>query len=45
MNVNHTTAQNIKQTAKAQKVPMVFAKRSWASVGQKLMVAGLGLHE
>lgn len=43
--INHTTAQNIKQTAKAQKVPMVFAKRSWSSVGQKLMVSGLGLYE
>lgn len=38
--VNHTTAQIIKKTAKAQGVPMVFAKRSWCSLKDKLTEMG-----
>lgn len=39
--INHNTAQNVKQLAKLRGVPLVFAKRSWSSVGQKLTGAGL----
>ncbi len=38
--VNHTTASIIKKTAKAQGIPMVFAKRSWCSLKDKLIDLG-----
>ncbi len=34
--VNHSTAKQAKLVAKAQSVPLVFAKRSWRSVEEKL---------
>lgn len=34
--VNHITTNNIKQVAKAQGVPLVFANRSWSSLREKL---------
>ena len=34
--INHTTAKNIKQMAKSQGVPLVFANRSWSSLQDKL---------
>jgi len=39
--VNHNTAGNFKKMAKAQHLPVVFAKRSWCSLREKL--AGLKL--
>lgn len=41
--INHNTAKNIKQTAKHQGVPLVFAKRSWSSMEQKLTEAGFAV--
>ncbi len=38
--VNHTTARNIKEEAKAKGVPLVFAKRSWCSIQNKLVECG-----
>jgi hypothetical protein len=34
--VNHNTAANFKKMAKAQSLPVVFAKRSWCSLQGKL---------
>nr|WP_092071597.1 DUF2325 domain-containing protein [Dendrosporobacter quercicolus]NSL49527.1 DUF2325 domain-containing protein [Dendrosporobacter quercicolus DSM 1736]SDM28191.1 hypothetical protein SAMN04488502_103147 [Dendrosporobacter quercicolus] len=34
--VNHITTNNIKQVAKAQGVPLIFANRSWSSLQEKL---------
>jgi hypothetical protein len=34
--VNHNTASNFKKMAKAQSLPVVFAKRSWCSLREKL---------
>ena len=39
--VNHNIAKAVKSHAKAQAVPLVYAKRSWCAVENKL--AGLGL--
>lgn len=41
--INHTTAKNIKNMAKSQGVPLVFANRSWSSLEEKL--AGFNLNE
>lgn len=38
--VNHITARNIKKRAKAQGVPLVFAKRSWCSLAEQLKRVG-----
>ena len=34
--VNHGTASHVKFMAKAQDIPLVYAKRSWRSVEEKL---------
>lgn len=34
--VNHNTAKSVKDLAKAQSIPVVYAKRSWRSVEEKL---------
>lgn len=34
--INHGTAQNVKTLAKARSIPVVFAKRSWRAVEEKL---------
>lgn len=34
--VNHCTALNVKEMAKSRSIPVVFAKRSWSSVAEKL---------
>lgn len=39
--VNHVTAQNVKEQAKARGVPMVFAKRSWCSLEEQLARHGI----
>ncbi|MBP2636191.1 MAG: hypothetical protein H6Q72_2098 [Firmicutes bacterium] len=39
--INHNMAKVIKSHAKAQAVPLVYAKRSWSAVEGKL--AGIGL--
>lgn len=39
--VNHNMARTVKNHAKAQSVPLVYAKRSWCAVERKL--AGIGL--
>jgi hypothetical protein len=39
--VNHGTAQNVKVLAKARSIPLVFAKRSWRAVEEKLKIANL----
>lgn len=40
--VNHNTAQTVKTIAKSQAIPMIFAKRSWSSVEEKLQVSWFG---
>ena len=39
--VNHNTAKMVKAIAKAQETPLIFARRSWGSVEEKLTSAGL----
>lgn len=39
--VNHVTARNVKEQAKAQGVPTVFAKRSWSSLAEQLEKRGV----
>lgn len=39
--INHATAKNIKQMAKSQGVPLVFANRSWSSLQDKLITFDL----
>ncbi len=34
--VNHGTANHVKFMARAQEIPLVYAKRSWRSVEEKL---------
>lgn len=34
--VNHGTAVNVKLLAKARSIPLIFAKRSWRAVEEKL---------
>lgn len=38
--INHITAKYIKDQAKAQGVPMVFAKRSWCFLAKELTRCG-----
>ncbi len=41
--VNHNIAAKMKEEARSQKVPIVFARRSWSSIYQKLCcVEGIG---
>jgi hypothetical protein len=40
--VNHITARNVKERAKAQGVPMLFAQRSWCSLEEQLVKHGIG---
>jgi len=39
--VNHQTAETVKCMAKSQAIPLVFAKRSWRSVEEKLSAGKL----
>lgn len=39
--VNHNIAKAVKSHAKAQSVPLVYAKRSWCAVESKLARLGL----
>lgn len=39
--INHNTAKMVKTIAKAQDIPLIFAKRSWGSVVEKLTFAGV----
>ncbi|MEN6411608.1 MAG: DUF2325 domain-containing protein [Veillonellales bacterium] len=34
--VNHATAQTVKEIAKSRAIPLVYAKRSWRAVEEKL---------
>lgn len=34
--VNHTTAQTVKEAAKSRSIPLVYAKRSWRAIEEKL---------
>ena len=39
--LNHNTMQQTKQAAKAKSIPVIFAKRSWCSIQQKLREFGI----
>jgi len=39
--VNHNTAKIVKTIAKAQDVPLVYSKRSWGAVEEKLVSLGI----
>ena len=39
--VNHNTAKLIKGVAKNQDVPLIFSKRSWGAVEQKIISSGI----
>lgn len=39
--VNHNTAQTIKCMAKSRSIPLIFAKRSWRAVEEKLKATNL----
>lgn len=39
--VNHNTAKIVKSIAKAQDVPLIYSKRSWGAVEEKLISLGI----
>ncbi len=39
--VNHNTAKIVKEIAKAKDVPLVYSKRSWGAVEEKLISLGI----
>lgn len=39
--VNHNTAKMIKAIAKTKDIPLIFSKRSWGSVEEKILSAGV----
>lgn len=39
--INHNTAKMIKEAAKTKDIPLVFSKRSWGSVEEKILSAGV----
>lgn len=39
--VNHNTAKMVKSIAKNQEIPLVFCKRSWCAVEEKLTSCGM----
>lgn len=39
--INHQTTETVKCLAKAQDIPLVFAKRSWRAVEEKLNAGNL----
>ncbi|MDU2064321.1 MAG: DUF2325 domain-containing protein [Sporomusaceae bacterium] len=39
--VNHRTAETVKNMAKSQDIPLVFSKRSWSAVEEKLTAGKL----
>jgi len=39
--VNHNTAKMVKTIAKLQEVPLIFSKRSWGAVEEKIISSGL----
>lgn len=39
--VNHNTAKIVKTIAKAQDVPLIYSKRSWGAVEEKLISLGI----
>lgn len=39
--INHNTVQRIKALAKAQMIPVIYARRSWRSVEEKLLASPL----
>ncbi|BBB90346.1 MAG TPA: DUF2325 domain-containing protein [Methylomusa anaerophila] len=39
--INHNTAAMAKNLAKAHSIPLIFAKRSWTSVAEKLKSEGI----
>jgi len=39
--VNHNTAKMVKTVAKIHDVPLIFSKRSWGSVEEKIISSGL----
>ena len=39
--VNHNTAKIVKAIAKAQDVPLIYSKRSWGAVEEKLTSLGI----
>ena len=43
--VNHATARNLKEQAKSQGIPTIFAKRSWCSLEEQLVKQGFSRSE
>jgi len=39
--VNHNTAKVVKTIAKAQDIPLIYSKRSWGAVEEKLVSLGI----
>jgi len=39
--VNHNTAKMVKAIARTQDIPLIFSKRSWGAVEEKLISAGI----
>ncbi len=39
--VNHNTAKMIKEVARTKDIPLVFSKRSWGSVEEKIISSGV----
>jgi len=40
--INHNIVKSVKSMAKSQSIPMIFAKRSWRFVEEKLVAEGFG---
>jgi len=39
--VNHNTAKMVKEIARSRNVPLIFSKRSWGAVEEKLISSGV----
>jgi hypothetical protein len=40
--INHNIVKSVKNVAKSQSIPMIFSKRSWRFVEEKLTAEGIG---
>ena len=39
--INHNTAKMVKAVARSQDVPLIFSRRSWGAVEEKLISSGI----
>ena len=39
--INHNTAKMVKNIARTQDIPLIFSKRSWGAVEEKIIASGV----